>query len=298
MTTRRRFLSILAGSAILPSLGTSASADVASWKGVVLGANARIILDHPQADRLISMALAEINRLENIFSLHRTGSQLSALNRDGQLTDPAFEMVELLSLSSRIHRRTNGAFDPGVQPLWALYAEQVSAGSRPTQQQIDKTLQTTGWQHLRFDTAEIRFARTGMALTLNGIAQGYIADKVTALLRRNGVENVMVNTGEIMGAGQAPDGRDWQVHLGNAKGKQIRLNNRAVATSAPLGTSFDQNGKIGHIIDPRTGLPGAKHAQVSVVARTAAEADGLSTAFCLMTTAEIDAAKGDTTVYL
>jgi thiamine biosynthesis lipoprotein len=298
MTTRRRFLSILAGSAILPTLGTSASADVASWKGVVLGANARIILDHPQADRLISMALAEINRLESLFSLHHTDSQLSHLNRDGHLANPAFEMVELLSLSSRIHRRTDGAFDPSVQPLWALYAEQVSAGKRPTQQQIDKTLRNTGWQHLHFDTTEIRFSRTGMALTLNGIAQGYIADKVTALLRRNGVENVMVNTGEIMGTGHAPDGRDWQVHLGDASGKQIPLNNRAVATSAPLGTSFDQNGKIGHIIDPRTGQTGAKHAQVSVIARTAAEADGLSTAFCLMTAREINAAKGDTTVFL
>ncbi len=298
MTTRRRFLSILAGGAILPALGTSARAAVSSWKGVVLGANAQIILDHPQADRLIATAVAEINRLENIFSLHRSDSQLSRLNSAGKLADPAFEMIELLSLSARINRRTNGAFDPSIQPLWELYAEQVSAGKNPTQAQITDRLTRTGWQHIRFGTDEIRFARAGMALTLNGIAQGFIADKVTALLRRNGVENVMVNTGEIMGAGHAPDGQDWQIHLGSRTAHSITLNNRAVATSAPLGTSFDQNGKLGHILDPRTGHPGAKHAQVSVVARTAAEADGLSTAFCLMTQAEIDSAKGDTTVYL
>ncbi|MGI9394847.1 MAG: FAD:protein FMN transferase, partial [Boseongicola sp.] len=39
---------------------------------------------------------------------------------------------------------------------------------------------------------------------------------------------------------------------------------------------------VGHIIDPRTGLPASGTKQVSVSAETAAVADGLSTALCLL----------------
>ena len=135
-------------------------------------------------------------------------------------------------------------------------------------------------------------------LTLNGIAQGFIADKVTALFRQNGVSNVLVNTGEIVALGSAPNGNSWQVKLGHEEGQSIPLNGAAVATSAPLGTTFDTAGKVGHILDPRTGYPGETWSGVSVVSNSAAEADGLSTAFCLMTRSEIAASKGESQVYL
>jgi len=133
-----------------------------------------------------------------------------------------------------------------------------------------------------------------MALTLNGIAQGFIADKVAAFFRAQGVENVMVNTGEIMAVGRAPDGNPWPVTIAHSDGQIVPLSNAAIATSAPLGTTFDAAGAIGHILDPRTGQHGGLWAQISVAATSAALADGLSTAFCLMDTAEIDkAGQGD-----
>ncbi len=298
MTTRRRFFSILAGAAVLPAFGMPASANVAQWRGIALGAEARIILDHPDADRLIAVAVSEIQRLENIFSLYRSNSQLSRLNRNGSLQNPAFEMVELLSICSNLNARTNGAFDPSIQPLWALHAAAYSAGSTPDAKDISRTLEMTGWQHIRFSPDEIHFERRGMALTLNGIAQGFIADKVTDLFRLNGVENVLVNTGEIAALGVQPDGREWQVELKGFKGRHVTLRGTAVATSAPLGTTFDAGGTVGHILDPRTGYPGGIWESVSVISNSAAEADGLSTAFCLMTQPEISAAKGQNEVYL
>ncbi len=280
MTTRRRFLTILAGAAVLPGLSSA----TANWRGIALGAQAQIILDHPDADALIASAVAEISRLESLFSLHRD-SQLTRLNAVGILMDPAPEMLELLSISSMINARTGGAFDPTIQPLWALYAESFAAGTTPNARQIANT--STGWRHLRFSPAEISFARPGMALTLNGIAQGFIADKIATLFRAQGVENVLINTGEIMAVGTAPDGRAWPVGIANTDAETTRLSNAAIATSAPLGTTFDTAGSAGHIIDPRTGLPGGEWAQVSVTATTAAIADGFSTAFCLMDAAGI-----------
>ncbi len=284
MTTRRRFLTILAGAAVLPTLSNAASV----WRGVALGADAQIVLDHPNATSLMARAVAEINRLEGLFSLRRD-SQLTRLNAAGVLQNPAPEMLELLSVCSTIYQRTKGAFDPTIQPLWALYAENLSAGKMPTGSQIAAI--NTGWKNLRFSPTEVRLTKPGMALTFNGIAQGFIADKIAAFFRQNGVENVLIDTGEIMALGHAPDGAPWPVKIAQSGGQEKRLENTAIATSAPLGTTFDQSGTVGHILDPRTGKTGGQWKQVSVLAKSAALADGFSTAFCLMTKDEIQTAR-------
>lgn len=297
MTTRRRVLSILAGVAALPVVGARAADGTKSWRGVALGAEARIVLDHPDADALIAGAVDEIQRLENIFSLYLPDSQLSRLNREGVLSDPAFEMVELLWKCSTIHSRTGGAFDPTVQALWSLYARSYSAGLSPTAEQIKEAWQVTGWEHISYSPENISFDRIGVSLTLNGIAQGFIADKVTQYFRRNGVNNVLVNTGEIAALGAAPDGGAWQVNFNNISGS-LSLTDAAVATSASLGTAFDRAGTVGHIIDPRTGYPGGIWSEVTVISNSATEADGLSTAFSLMSRDEIETVKGNVQVFL
>ncbi len=294
MINRRRVITILAGAAALPVLGATANAQVIRWRGIALGAQADIVLDHPEAERLIARSVDEIHRLENIFSIYKTDSQLAKLNRDGVLHDPAFEMIELLSICSGLHASTDGAFDPTVQSLWALYAE----NKYPNKKQISHALSQTGWQHVRYSTSQVSFDKPGVQLTLNGIAQGFIADKVVAMLRSEGVENALVNTGEIFGLGMAEDGNKWNIKLGDAQGELIHLNNAAIATSAPLGTSFDEDGTKGHIIDPRTGYPDGHWSQVSVISTTAAQADGLSTAFCLMEEEKINLAKGNSKVFL
>ncbi len=289
MITRRRMISILAGAAALPALGTVATASVLNWRGVALGANANIVLDHPNADGLLDKALQEITRLEKVFSLYKADSQLSILNRKGTLVAPAIELLDLLNISARIVNETEGAFDPTVQPLWALYAQKYAAESKPSAIEIDAAKTKVGFQHITVSPEMITFAKPGMALTFNGIAQGYIADKVAQLLRREGVTDVLVNTGEINALGVAPDGGAWPIKLAD----QTRgLTNAAIATSAPSGTFFDQEGQVGHILDPRTGLPGGKWHSISVIDKSAARADGLSTAFCLMNQEQIQAISG------
>lgn len=298
MTTRRRFLSILAGAASLPVIGARASTNVAQWHGIALGAKAQIILDHPNADQLIARAVSEIQRLESIFSLYQTDSQIARLNRNGGLQNPAFEMIELLSICSALNARTNGAFDPTVQTLWSTYAEAFASGNKPDTDSIAEAMKVTGWGHVVYTPQSISFDREGVMLTLNGIAQGFIADKIAKLFRDNGVSNVLINTGEIVALGNAPTGENWRVKLGDSEGQSVPLHGSAIATSEPLGTTFDEAGNTGHILDPRTGYSGGQWSGVSVVSNSAAVSDGLSTAFCLMTHSEIEAAKGESQVYL
>lgn len=278
--SRRRFLAI---SAAAFAAGPARGEDIYRWQGIALGARASITLSHPDARRITARARAEIDRLEDIFSLYRPQSALARLNRDGRLDNPPFELLECLGLCSAIHAATGGAFDPTVQPLWALYAERAQSGTTPSADEIAYVSQRVGWESVRFDGGGIRFARPGMALTLNGIAQGYIADRVAAMLRAEGLTDVMVDTGELHALGGRPGGGDWPVAL-QAGGQRIpdavHLRDRALASSAPMGTRI---GAAGHILNPETGRPApSRWTLVSVAAPSAAIADGLSTAGCLM----------------
>jgi thiamine biosynthesis lipoprotein len=130
-----------------------------------------------------------------------------------------------------------------------------------------------------------------MAMTLNGIAQGYIADRVTRLFEAEGLTEILVDAGELRAAGGMPGGGDWPVELPG--GRRTGLRDRALATSAPLGTAFDAEGRVGHILDPRSGRPApASGPSVTVAAPTAALADALSTALCLLGDREGEVALG------
>jgi thiamine biosynthesis lipoprotein len=288
VTARRRFLAITAAAAVAPWFPARAET-VTRWRGAALGAAASITLAHPRADSLIASARAEIARLDRVFSLYRDDSALVRLNRDGRLDAPPHELVDCLGIAAAVHRATGGAFDPTVQPLWAAHAEAWAQGRPPAGAEREAALRLTGWAGVDVKPGRIVLGRPGMALTLNGIAQGYIADRVARLLTAEGLDTVLIDTGELRALGTDPRGGDWTAALPD--GRRAALGGGALATSAPLGTVFDAAGTAGHILDPRSGRPAPSRWRfVTVAAPSAAVADGLSTALCLLDAAAAEAA--------
>ena len=276
MLTRRRFIAISA--ALAPSLalaGTGLGSGPHVETGIALGAHVTLRLHHPEAPRLAALAMAEIRRLEAIFSIYLPDSELSRLNRDGVLETPPFELLDCLSLAGAVHVASGGRFDPTIQPLWQAQALATERGEPLSDDARAVARALTGWQHVTLSTEAITL-RPGMALTLNGIAQGYIADRVAVLLSREGLTHALIDTGELVALPEAP----WPVQLPE---RDIPLQGRALATSSPLGMTFGGDGRTSHIIDPRTGRPALPRWQsVSISAPSAALADALSTAACLI----------------
>jgi FAD:protein FMN transferase len=135
--TRRRFIGISAaagGLGLLPFAGTNkAQASAVTWRGIALGAVASLQIHHPDraaATKLVQRSLEELRRLERLFSLYREDSILVALNRRGVLEAPPAELVELLVEARRYAELTDGAFDPTVQPLLALYTDHFPSRTR------------------------------------------------------------------------------------------------------------------------------------------------------------------------
>nr|WP_322997220.1 FAD:protein FMN transferase [Castellaniella sp.] len=223
--TRRRFLGIAAASAALlgstPLYAALQRPDdlpsLTTWHGIALGANAQMQLLHPdprQAEQLIQLAIGEIHRLEQIFSLYRDDSALVRLNRTGQLDRPPADLCRLLSEACALAELTGGYFDPTVQPLWDWYVRQGLHPAAAQPDTIRQALATVDYQAIDNRQDRIRLTRPGMAITLNGIAQGYITDRVTELLRANGLEHAMIDLGEARSLGRPDPSRPWRARPG------------------------------------------------------------------------------------
>lgn len=268
--SRRRFLAISAAAYALPA---SAAAPAARWRGTALGAPASLTIagmSDSEAAPLFAAVEAEMARLEDIFSLYRPQSEISRLNAAGHLAAPSPELLQVLSLCASLHAATGGAFDPTVQSLW------------------DRQEKAAGWSSVQVSPVEIRLTGNA-ALTLNGIAQGAVTDRIAALLRSHGLHNVLVGMGEAMALGERSPGAPWQAGIAAPDGtllQRLTLSDRALATSAPFAPLYAGQDGAAHILAPDSSHR-LQQKLVSVSAPNAALADGLSTALCLLADAEI-----------
>ena len=296
--TRRRFITISAAAAGLTLLSPRARQAETPllhvWRGTALGADAMLLLHHSDpvaAEALIQDSLAEVARLERQLSLYDPQSALVQLNRECALDDPPLDLLRVMNESARYHALTGGAFDVTVQPLWDLYAAHFEGPDAdpagPPASAVAATLTRVGQHRVSLAAERIDFV-PDTAVTLNGIGQGYITDRVVGLLRASGIAHALVDMGETRAIGGHPDGGPWRVGLDDpfAPGhvaEQIPLADRAVATSGGYGTLFDTAGRFNHIFDPSDGSTSHTFAAVSVIAPEATMADALSTAFSVMT---------------
>jgi thiamine biosynthesis lipoprotein len=293
MLNRRNFLTLGTGMAALMAHGTSRGSDPAVKKyfrkAKALGTDVKITVfhhDEKRANRAIDAALDKIEHVEQLMSLYRTDSQLSLLNRQGSLRNPHPDLVTALKKSIDLSRRTWGAFDVTVQPLWKLYARHADLRTLPTEAEIGKVRQRMGWEYIRVEPEIIYFDRPGMQVTLNGVAQGLAADLARQALEERGIEDALIDAGEFNAIG-SPEQRDsW--HIGVQHPRQLGsiaktgLQGRCLSTSGDYASKFSDDYCHHHLLDPRTGLSPVKLSAVSVAAPTALEADSLSTALFVL----------------
>jgi FAD:protein FMN transferase len=127
----------------------------------------------------------------------------------------------------------------------------------------------------------VRLRRPGMAVTLNGIAQGYAADQVRSVLQAHGIRHALVDAGEFAPLGQNAAARPWSLGIANPRDENALLSRlvsdgRCIATSADDATSFSADHRHHHIFDPRTGYSPTALAAVTVAADSGAIADALT----------------------
>lgn len=254
----------------------------------------------------VDSLLTEIDNTLSGYNKHSLLSQFNA--QDTIVLSKMF--FDLYELSYNMWEQSEGAFDVACGPLFDLWGFGFKSSSNPSEDQINSCLKSCGTARLK-KPAELKsligkaissmdFLHEGESvppqLNFNAIAQGYSCDIVASLLKEYGVEDMLVDIGEIYCCGNGPSGLGWTIGIdnpidgNNTPGADIKevwnTEGQAlgVVTSGNYRKFYIKDGKkYSHTIDPRTGYP-VTHSLLSatVTAPTAYEADALATYFMVI----------------
>jgi thiamine biosynthesis lipoprotein len=253
-----------------------------------MGTMVTISAVHPDAGAARAMVDAtfdEIERLESLLSRYRAGTPVWSLNQTGLVRSPPREVLEVVQKGLDYSVLTAGAFDMTIAPLLNLYNASFSTtGAEPPREEVRRALALVGSQNVRVSDREISFERVGMAVTLDGIAKGYIVDQAVGVLRAYGADRVLVNAGgDMASSGESLGGDGWRIGLQDPRVADgslgvLQLRGQSIATSGDYVQYLTPDMSLHHILDPRTGSSPEHTSGVSVVAPSAMGADALSTA--------------------
>ena len=273
--------------------------EIVKISGAKLGTTYHItvVADQPAPADLDRRLAAIIDRVDNAMSTYKAESELSRFNRaqiDVRLPISA-EFAEVVAISSKVWRASDGALDPTVGPLVNLwgFGPQPTDDQIPAYEAIAEALGETGFERLQLhnDDGQMYLEKsTPVALDLSAVAKGYAVDLIADYLEMLALPDYLVELGgEVRVSGSNPEGQPWRVAietptlLGGVE-QVIHLKANALATSGDYRNYFERDGqRYSHTIDPRSGYP-IDHplASVTVIMRRCAEADAWSTAFMVM----------------
>lgn len=249
---------------------------------------------HSVAQNHIEAAIAEIRRIEKLFTTFNNDSQTSLINANAGIGPVTVdkEVYGLIERSIAISKITQGAFDITYGSIdKSLWNFDKNITSLPSKEEALKMVHLINYNNIILDpTATSVFLKEkGMRIGFGGIGKGYAAEMAKALLIKHGVKSGIINaSGDLTAWGQQPDGRPWRIGISNPDKPQdifsyLDISGKAVATSGNYEKYIMIAGKkYSHTIDPKTGLPISGIKSVTVISGNAEFADAMATPIAVM----------------
>lgn len=238
-----------------------------------------------QAGHAEQTALAEIDRLDAVFSRYRNDSELARF-RGSEPTALSAELAEVLRTAEQVRLSSGGAFD-----VRAVAWQQLDAAD-PRRASLWETLRREPYSMSDTGVA-VRY--DDLPISLDAIAKGFILDRVCNTVRSQhpAVVGMVLNIGgDIRKSGDVSLPVQFTNPFHAAEGGEPLDrwqwdSEGAVATSGGYRRHVVVDGsRQSHLIDPRSGHAVSHHASVSVLAPTAVQADAMSTAISVLSTAD------------
>ncbi len=261
-----------------------------------MGTPFRVVLyaaDEATAKKAAKQAFARAAQLDAILSDYKPDSELMRLCKKagGGPVKVSEDLFRILRRAEDIWRRSDGAFDVTVGPVVRLWRRARRTGEMPDPEELRRALAKVGFRNVRLDLKDrtVQLLLMGMLLDLGGIAKGFAAEEILALLRRLGITQALVAAGGDIVVGDPPPGaKGWKIGVApledpNAKpSRYLLLKNAGVSTSGSSEQYVVIGGKrYSHIVDPKTGLGVTAHSSVTVI-KPGGSADGLASPVCIL----------------
>lgn len=231
----------------------------------------------------------ELDALAAIFDHTQPSAEVARFNA----TEPgawslSSDLWDLLNTAMDIGDDTNGAVDPTLGAVAALWAPTPDGRRVPTDAEIDAALALSGWQDFRLiRDHRAALQRGGNRLDFSGFLRGHAAERVSRCLTEAGATSHLVDVcGALKGVGVRPDGQPWWVQIALPPGlvaprTVVGLIELAMATATELPR--DTDGHRSRVLDGRNGRPVDNGlVAVTVLHASALQADALSTALLVM----------------
>jgi len=244
----------------------------------------------------IEKRLEEINQSMSTYRKDSEISRFNALKIAGQRFKVSRDFAQVMMESKKLYKLTGGAWDGSIYPLVNLwgFGKSERINRLPTKEEIADLLMDIGFDNI--DLVDGRYLlkkKASISIDLASIAKGYAVDKVAELIKKENINNFLVEIGgEVYASGVKKDGRCWRVGVNRPRKeapydeiyKIVTLKDKAFATSGDYRNFFEVKGKhYSHILNPRTGYPVENGVvSVSIIAGTCTFADGLATAVMVM----------------
>ena len=246
------------------------------------------------ADAFLAAAMAEIERLDAVFSGWRNDTPVAALARGETVREAPAELIEVLERAMDLRLQTFGAFDVRVGAVADLWRQAQTTGKAPDRAALDAAVAAmhgSGWD---FDATKRTVEPKGkLVLALDGIAKGYVIAAAMQKARAAcpAVAGALLDIGGDQVAFAASGSKPWQ--LGVLDPKRPEDNGRVMLRvpfaggAAATSGGYARGGKVdgtwrSHIVDPGFGQPATGALQATVMAADAMTADALATAFCVL----------------
>ena len=243
--------------------------------------------DRPAAQRAVSAAFSEMQRLEALLSFYRSESDVSRLNQAAghHPVRVSPDVFNIINRALEVTHLTDGAFNIALGSISKRW-DFLGQPSIPTALERDRLRALSHPEDIVLDPhrQEIFLRKPGMQLDLGGIGKGFMAQRARDTLRQGGIQaGIVANAGDLVLFGTRPDGQPWRIGVQHPrhKGKMLaalELTDCAVSTSGDYERFFTHEGVMyHHILDTRTLLPARDCQSVTVIGRDATLVDALAT---------------------
>ena len=259
-------------------------------------------------DRVVAdvfVQLGEYHKLYTIYHRYEGMENLCTVNElvNGEHRTVTVDrrIIDLLLCAKEMYKKTDGKVNIAMGSVLSIWHDYRTEGSEepwnaklPPMEELLEAAKHTDIENICIDETASTVTLTDpmMRLDVGAVAKGYAVEMVARSMEERGITGYVLNVGgNVRTVGYKGDGNPWKVGIDNPDGEgedayfaYLYLAGESLVTSGSYQRYYVVDGKrYHHIIDPDTLMPSEGYLSVSVVCRSSADGDALSTALFCMT---------------
>ncbi|MGL4850725.1 MAG: FAD:protein FMN transferase [Clostridium sp.] len=241
-------------------------------------------------EKVLDKIFEEVEEIEDKASINKGGTEVDNINKNAGIKSVKVsnDVFEIIKTGMKYSSMAEGNYDITVGPLVKLWSIGLPEARKPSDKEIGQALEKINYKNLELneEKKEIYLKEKGMLLDLGSIAKGYTADRITEILREEGVNKAIVDLGgNIYAFGEKNENEKWKIGIQNPFSDRgdvvgaIKVKDKSIVTTGIYERFLERDGeKYHHILNPKTGYPYESNiGGVSIISDKSIDGDALST---------------------